>query len=122
VLILGVVLVVAAVAVAVAVLQTGGDPVRVHAAWFSVHTNGAALFISGAVCLLLLGLGFWVMWVGLRRARKHHREMKELRKRAFEATPATPSGSGGAAGPPAASSPPRRPPDADDYFDTTPRD
>ena len=121
-LILGLVLVVVAVAVAVAVLQTGGDPVQVHAGWFSVHTNGAALFVSGAVCLLLLGLGFWVLWIGQRRARKRHREMKELRKQAFEAPPATTTGSSRPAGPPTASSPPRRPPDADDYFDSTPRD
>jgi hypothetical protein len=117
VLILGLVLVVAAVAVAVAVLQTGGDPVRVHAIGFSVHTNGAALFVSGAVCLLLVVLGLWVLRVGLRRARKRHREMKELRQRAFEATPSSTPNSA-----PGSSAVPRRPPDGDDHFDTTPRD
>jgi uncharacterized membrane protein YciS (DUF1049 family) len=122
VLILGLVLVVAAVAVSVAVVQTGGDPVQVHAIWFSVHTDGATLFVTGAACLLLLVLGFWVLRVGLRRARRRHREMKELRQHAFEAAPAATSGPTRSPAHPPAPSPQRRTPDADDYFDTTPRD
>jgi membrane protein implicated in regulation of membrane protease activity len=122
VLILGLILVVAAVAVTVAVVQTGGDPVQVHAIWFSVHTNGAVLFVAGAASLLLLVLGLWVLRVGLRRTRRRRREMKELRQRAFEATPATTPGSSRPAPHPPAPPPPRHGPDADDHFDTTPRD
>jgi hypothetical protein len=122
VLLLGLVLVVAAVGVTVAVVETGGDPVRVHAIGLSVHTNGGALFVAGALCLLSLMLGFWVLRVGLRRTRRRRREMKELRLRAFEAAPAGTSRPTRPTAPPPAATPPRRPPDADDYFDTTPRD
>jgi ABC-type Fe3+ transport system permease subunit len=120
VVIVALLLLLAVVVVTVAVVQAGGDRVTLDLHWFTVHTNGTVLFIAGACCLLVLVLGLVLLRVGVRRARARHREMRELRQRAFEAAPST--GSGHSPSNTGASTPPRRSPDADDYFDTTPRD
>lgn len=119
-MVLGLVLLAAVVVITVAVVQAGGDPVALDLNWFTIHTNGTTLFLAGAFCLLLLVLALLVLRRGIRRARVRHRELRELRQRAFEAAPSTGAGSTRSSTPPAGSS--RKDPDADDYFDTSPRD
>ena len=116
----GLVLVLAVVVIAFAVVNAGGDPVRLHLHWFTIGTDGTVLFVAGAASLLVLVLGFWALRVGVRRARSRRREMKELRQRALHAPSSTVSRPPRTAAP--ARPPPRRSPDADDFFDTTPRD
>lgn len=118
--ILGLVLLAAVAVVTVAVVQAGGDPVALDLSRFTIHTNGTTLFLAGAFCLLLLVLALLVLRTGIRRARVRHREMRELRQRAFEVTPSTGGGSTRSSTPAAGSS--RKDPDADDYVDTSPRD
>jgi len=122
VLILGIALLVVAGLVTVAVIQSGDDPVRVDAAFVSVHTNGLALFLAGAISLALVAVGLLLVRVGVRKARRRRREMNELRRRAFEATPTPTTGSGRPGGDSTSPGRSARPPDADDHFDTTPRD
>jgi hypothetical protein len=120
-IVLGLILLVGAVVVAVSVISAGGDPVHLHLHWFTIRTNGGAVFVVGAATLAVALLGFWILRAGMRRTRRRRREIKELRQRAGtrherQADPA-----------PAPASPPARPAQAgpeedDDHFSTAPRD
>ena len=47
----------------------GGDSVRIDLEWFTVNTNAWAVFAAGALTLLMLVLGFWLLVAGLKRSR-----------------------------------------------------
>jgi len=106
-----------------AVVFRGGDSVRIDLEWFTINTNAWAVFAAGALTLLMLVLGFWLLVTGLKRSRQRRSEVKNLRKRA-DANQA--AGSGGAAQATASSddtSPSHRSGDGpDDHFDSAPRE
>jgi len=65
-----------------AVVFRGGDSVRIDLEWFTVNTNAWAVFAAGALTLLMLILGFWLLVTGMKRSRQRRAEVKSLRKRA----------------------------------------
>ncbi|MGH3504929.1 MAG: hypothetical protein ACRDQA_29140 [Nocardioidaceae bacterium] len=129
-IVLGCVLLAVAAIVTIAALWRGGGPARLDMHWFDINTNVAVTFIAGAVCLLLALIGLWLLLKGLRRAHRRRGEMKALRDRAERSERARRDDLAGNRAPEAA--PPTRKlgeqttqaqrQDADDYFDSTPRD
>jgi uncharacterized protein HemY len=112
--VVGVLILLVVAIVSVAAIAGGTQPVQVNAHWFTIRTDVAVVYISGAVALLLAVFGFWILLAGTRRARRRRLELRDLRGRAErgEHRPAERSA-------PAATS---EPGDADTYFDSAPRD
>lgn len=120
-IILGLILLVGAAVVTVSVISAGGDAVHLHLHWFTIRTNGGALFAVGAATLAVALIGLWILRAGLRRGRRRRREIKDLRHRAGvgrerAADPASTSASAPARPAPAG------PDEDDDHFSTAPRD
>lgn len=126
--ILGAFVLLVAIVVTVTVIVNGGQSVHINLHWGTLHTNSAAVFVIGAVCLALAVIGLWLLLAGLRGGYRRRKEIRSLRYRAESrerthsesargeqsATSAEPSGS--RAGTTASD------PSADDYFDSAPKD
>lgn len=115
---LGFLILVAVALIISAIVLRGSDSVRIDLEWFTVNTDAWAVFAAGAVTVLMLGIGCWLLAAGLKRSRKRRAEMRALRDRADakENAAAQPAaGTDTAATPGSAKSP-------DDHFDSTPRE
>lgn len=119
-IVFGLVLLAVVIGASVIVVSSGGDRVDLHLHWFTLHTSGAALFVAGMAALVLATAALWSLRAGIRRSRRRRKEMKTLRAQASH-SPSSPTRDQGHQAP--SSDPPRpRRQDADDYFDTAPRD
>lgn len=95
-IVLGIILILlAAGAATFAAIATGAatQAVELSAVGMSVTLTPLALFVSGAVALLLLVLGLWLVARGTRRKAQTRRELRQLRKEQA-ATPVRTSGTG----------------------------
>jgi uncharacterized membrane protein YciS (DUF1049 family) len=91
---LGLLLLIAVIAVVVFVLSAGADQhVQLSADWLNLNWRPSLLvvFLIGALCLLLVGLALGLMSAGVRRKARRRRELKRLRdaERERGTTPAT---------------------------------
>ncbi len=126
--ILGAIVLLIAIVVTVTVIVNGGQSVHINLHWGTLHTNSAAVFVIGAVCLALAVIGLWLLLAGLRGGYRRRKEVRSLRDRA-EGRERTRSESAGgeqsttAAAPSGSRATTRtNEPGADDYFDTAPKD
>src|SRR5690606_19008062 len=60
-------------------LAAGDDPAVLNLLGFEIDTNNRGLFAAGALCTLGLLISLRVLAIGIRRARRRRRELKELR-------------------------------------------
>ncbi len=79
-LVLGLLLIVLAVAVLVAVILAGSDDpaLRFDVGFLDASISTLAIFVIGAVTMLLLVLGLTLMRAGTRRANQRRKDSKEL--------------------------------------------
>jgi len=75
------ILVFVALVVLVAVFR-GGDTVRVDVNAFTIESTAGQVFAAGALTVLLLVVGIWLLRRGLRRSQARRAEMRGLKKRA----------------------------------------
>jgi hypothetical protein len=135
-IILGLLVLLVVVVVSVVAIARGGDPVTFKVGSLSFDTDGTGMFLAGAGTLLLLVVGLWLLTKGLARSRRRRQEMRELRDRAArsdgagrrEGEAVEPGGSHDATTADntrtdtARIDEPGRHADADDHFDSAPRD
>jgi hypothetical protein len=136
VVIVGLLILLVVAVIVIATVARGGDPTSIDLGAFVIRTSFTGVFVAGALTLLLGLLGVMVLLSGLRRSRRRRAEVHELRDRAGakgrseggsrksapeQATSATRASQGP---PPAAGTeePRRQPRDADESFDSAPRD
>ncbi len=81
-IVLGLLILVAAVAVTVGAIARGGADVSLDFGSFTVNTDAAGMFLTGAATLLVAVIGLWLLRGGLARSRQRRQEMRELRDRA----------------------------------------
>lgn len=127
------VLVVVALA-SMAVLFSGGYPVRIDMHWFAIKTSVGVVFLAGAVALGLVVFALSLLWEGIRRGHRRRKETRELRRRAqatsaaAQAGPSSSTVSNGPSATTAGSSVPPPPRGSagvagpDDHFDSAPRE
>jgi ABC-type nickel/cobalt efflux system permease component RcnA len=85
VIVLGILMVALAVLVILAaVTRAGNDEAVLNLGVIDVNTTALGIFLAGAVTLLVLVLGLWLIASGLRRARQKRSEVKRLRREAEE--------------------------------------
>ncbi|MGH3496071.1 MAG: hypothetical protein ACRDP1_01205 [Nocardioidaceae bacterium] len=77
--VLGLVLLAAAVVVAGGVVIGGDTPISVHLLGLDMHTSTAGVFLGGAITMLVALVALWLMRLGLRRSRRRRRDIKRLR-------------------------------------------
>lgn len=133
-LVLGAIVLLIAIIVTIIVLASGGQSVSINLHWGTLHTNSAAVFVIGAVCLALAVIGLWLLLAGLRGGYRRRKEIRSLRdraegrdrtradsKRSDRPAPASRSTTSRDA---STSSEAKAPENtgADDYFDTAPKD
>ena len=82
-IVLGALLVLLAVLVILAATRAT-DPATLDLGVLSVDTTALGIFLAGAVTVLVLVLGLWLVASGLRRARQKRAEVKALRRQAQE--------------------------------------
>jgi hypothetical protein len=80
--IFGLVLLLLAVLIVIAVVAHGGDPASLDLQLFTIKTSVTGVFVAGAITLLLAVLGLALVLGGLRHDRRRRGEIKELKKRA----------------------------------------
>jgi membrane protein implicated in regulation of membrane protease activity len=80
--ILGLLLLIAAIVAAIAAAVRGDVSVHVDLEWFTLKTNAGVIFFLGAAAMLVFVLGWWMVARGMRKGRERRREVKALRKRA----------------------------------------
>ena len=135
--VLGLLILVIVALVTLIVLVRGGQPATIDLNTFQIETTVMWVFLAGALTLLLTVLGLVLLTRGLKKTRRRRSEMRELRSRAA-ATPAPtpaprrddeprPAPAPTASAAPSARADDRptrsgREGDADDYFDSAPRD
>lgn len=123
-IVLGALLLAVAILVTVGVLLRATMETSLDLYWFTIHTTVAVLYVTGLVIMLLAVIGLWLMVRGLRREHRRRKEMQELRDRAARSENVTyqrdePAGDQlTSADRPA----PARDVNADDYFDSAPRE
>ncbi len=81
-IVLGFLILVAAVAVTVGAVARGGGDVSLDFGSFTVNTDAAGMFLTGAATMLVAVIALWMLRGGLARSRQRRREMRELRDRA----------------------------------------
>jgi ABC-type nickel/cobalt efflux system permease component RcnA len=80
-IVLGLLLILLAVgATAVAVTAPMATVVEMTAVGVTVKASPLAMFLAGAVSVLLLGFGFTLISRGTRRKARAHKELRELRR------------------------------------------
>ena len=80
--VLGLLILVAAAAVTVGAIARGGADVSLDFGSFTVNTDAAGMFLTGAATLLVAVVGLWMLRGGVARSRQRRKEMRELRDRA----------------------------------------
>ena len=133
--IVGLLILLVVAAIVIATIARGGDPTSIDLGAFVIRTNFTGVFVAGALTLLLGVLGVMVLLSGLRRSRRRRAEMHELRDRAGAKNTAPASARDSSAdetsrstrasqGSPSVrpSAPHQGPRDADESFDSAPRD
>jgi hypothetical protein len=96
-IVLGLLLILAAVAATVfAVMAPSGaeQTIEVSALGFKLLASPLAMFVAGALSVILLGIGFALINRGARRKASSRKELRELRKGQAD-TAATPSAEAG---------------------------
>lgn len=83
-LILGLLLVIVALALTVAAVYDGGEPARVEIFGYDVSTTVAGAFFVGMATTALLLFGVWLMQASFGRARRRKAERKEAKARQRE--------------------------------------
>jgi ABC-type nickel/cobalt efflux system permease component RcnA len=78
-LIIGLLLLVGAVAVGVGVVYDGSDPVTVEILDRSVDTTVAGVYFAGLGTMLLILLGLWMVVASMGRSRRKRAKRRELR-------------------------------------------
>lgn len=86
--ILGLLLVVLAIVVVVAVVLNGNDPAQIDMQWFTFKTDVTGIFAAGALTLLVGVVGLSLLVSGLKRARRKRAEVNALKARAASREPA----------------------------------
>ena len=81
-IVLGVLVLLAVVAVSVVAIARGGDPVSFKVGSLTFDTDGTGMFLAGAGTLVLAIVGLWLLSKGLAHSRHRRQEMRELRDRA----------------------------------------
>ena len=81
-LVLGLVLIALAVLWAVAVLAGNTEPTTFELFNIGIDSSGRGIFLLGALMMLVLLSGVWLLQVGAARARQRRKEVKGLRKAA----------------------------------------
>ncbi len=81
-IVLGLLILAAAVAVTVAAIARGGADVSLDYGSWTVNTDATGMFLAGAATLLVGVIGLWLLRGGLAHSRQRRREMRELRDRA----------------------------------------
>ena len=136
--VLGVLILLTFAVIVVATVARGDEPTTIDLEWFEIDSSVAGVFLAGALTLLLGVVGILVLVAGMRRSRRRRANIKELKARADAADRARADSSAKShaedreaetstadsarerreteAGQP----PPPR--DADESFDTAPRD
>lgn len=114
---LGFLILVGVVLVITAVVFRGGDSVRIDLEWFTINADAWAVFAAGAITLVLLLIGLWLLRSGLKRSRRRRAEMRTLRERADANDAARQR-----AQPTEATNRPTTTDGPDDHFDSTPRE
>lgn len=77
-IVVAIVLVLMAVATGVLIVSGSVGGVRIDVANFQVATSSAAMFWTGVITTIALAAGVFLLRGGLRRARRHRREAREL--------------------------------------------
>jgi uncharacterized protein HemY len=125
-IVLGLLILLVVAVVAVTAIARGGASVSIDLGSITVKTDAAGMFITGAVTLVFAVIGLWLLRRGFRRSQQRRREVKELRHRASRTeddagrAPANAGSAERANGRDDGRS--GRPPDADDHFDSAPRE
>ena len=86
--IVGIVLVLVAVATGIVVASGSTPGSDIVVSNFNVSATSAVVFFAGAVAAAVLIAGLWLLAVGARRARERRREVKQLRKIAIDGSSA----------------------------------
>ena len=79
-LIIGLLLIAAALLVGSAILLDATERQTVEVFGVSVDTTDAGVFVAGAVTMLTLLIGVWITQLALARARRRRAEMKSLKR------------------------------------------
>lgn len=82
--VLGLLIVVVAVVIAVAVLLRGDTSVTMDFDSFDVTTDASVVFLAGVATTLLFFFGMWLVVGGAKRSRKRRSEVRALKKQARE--------------------------------------
>jgi len=94
-IVLGLLLILAAVAATVFAVASGAEQtIEVSALGFKISASPLAMFVAGALSVILLGIGFALINRGARRKASSRKELRELRKGQADAA-ATPSAEAG---------------------------
>ena len=83
-LVLGLLLILVAVALIVGAVYDGAEPATMEAFGASVDTTTAAVFFTGVATTLLLVLGLWLLKAATARSRKQRTDRKAQRARQRE--------------------------------------
>jgi len=83
-IVLGVLLAALAVLVIAAATSRANEPASLDLGVYTLNTTAVGVFLTGALTLLALVLGLWLIATGLRRGRQKRLEAKQLRQRAEE--------------------------------------
>lgn len=81
-IVLALLVLVAVAALALGAVVRGGDDVSIDLGSFTVNTDAAGMFLTGAAAMLLAAVGLWLLRRGMKRSRARRHEMHELRDRA----------------------------------------
>lgn len=132
--IVGLLILLVVAVIVIATIARGTDPTSIDLGAFVIRTNFTGVFVAGALTLLLGVLGVMVLLSGLRQSRRRRAQMHELRDRADAKSTAAAHARDSSADetsdttrthlPPSAraDAPPSQPRDADESFDSAPRD
>jgi ABC-type nickel/cobalt efflux system permease component RcnA len=140
--VLGILMVTLAVLVILAaVTRAGNDEAVLNLGVIDVNTTALGIFLAGAVTLLILVLGLWLIASGLRHARQKRSEVKRLRREAEESNQRSSEQASRPVAPPKSKraekhrvveepvvvrepieSQPSRPEGPDEHFESAPRD
>jgi hypothetical protein len=88
------VLIVLALVFGAGVVAGSQDPATLDFFNVSIGASGAGIFLAGAVTMLVLLSGIWLLQVGARRARRRRAEVKSLRRAVASKDTAGPVGPG----------------------------
>jgi hypothetical protein len=83
-IVLGVLLAALAVLVIAAAASRANEAASLDLGVYTLNTTAVGVFLTGALTLLALVLGLWLVATGLRRGRQKRLEAKQLRQRAEE--------------------------------------